>query len=351
MAETNETPGTAAYFLTAPALETVFALNALIYPQRRPFAAGWAAEVESVLTAREQAWLADLRRLPQRFHVGDLAVHHRCFQDPLELASLLSAMAPDDFAVMLLDNTVKPAQLPDLRSRPDGATELRRQHPWLWGGDDAVIDFLLHHAANIQAAYVGLLPRVWEAGVKPMLPRLEPLWQRTLEQAQAEAEGKHPKAFAQSVFAKFGTRFGPDYVFPQYLFVPTYFFSPMRGAFTEPDIALLTLDCRLGPWAVQAARSRLMEGLKAITEENRLEILRLLATEKGFGGWVAGRLKLNPATVTHHMTLLRKAGLLAEEEGPPGAAKYYRTDKDALRRLIKLLQDYMDSNLEPEWEE
>jgi DNA-binding transcriptional ArsR family regulator len=352
MAETNEPQATAAYFLTSPALETVFALNALVHPQKRPFAAAWAAQVEAALTETEQAWLGALRRLPDAASLGDLAVRERCLQSPLDLAAMVAAMPPDDFARFMLAGSLKPADLAQLRARPDGAAELRRRHPWLWGGDEAVLDFLLRRPAEVQQAYTGLLPRVWALGVQPMLPRLESLWAKTLEQAQAEAERKDPKAFAITVFSKpFGTRFGLEYVFPQYLFVPSYFCSPTRLAFTEPDIALLTLDCRLGPWAMAAARGRILEGLKAVTEENRLEILRLLMAEKGFGGWVAGRLKLNPATVTHHMTLLRKAGLLVEEEGPPGAAKYYRTDKEAVRKLIRLLQEYLDSNLEPDWEE
>lgn len=339
------------HFITSPALETVFALEALAHPERRPFAATWAHEVEAQLTQPEQDWLALLRRLPELYVAADLTIPHRCFQHPGQLAAILAAMSPSDFINLTLGGYFTADQIAAWRSAPDGAQRLRKEHPWLWGGDEAVLDLILCQPDGLRDAIAGLLPRVWELGVQPMLPRLEPLWERTIAQAREEAEGKEPKAFAFSVFGKpFARRYGPDHVFEQYLFAPSYFFSPMKVALFEPDVALVTLDCRLGTWAMQATRDHLVEGLRAMAEENRLQILRLLSMDKGFGGWVAGRLKLNPATVTHHMTLLRKAGLLKEEEGPPGAAKYYKTDRAALRRLLKLLEDYLDGNIEPDWE-
>lgn len=351
MPETSEQQPSKLFFLTSPVLETVFALNALAHPERRQFLAGWAAEVEEQLTAAEQKWLAQLRKLPELFHEGDLVVQHRCFHDLTKLTTLIGQMSPDAYAAFLLGEVVTPERVKDLRSASNGAAELRSQYPWLWNGDEAVLATIVYEAEQLKEATVGLLPRVWALGIEPMLPRLEPLWEETIAQAETEAQGKDPKAFTVGVFGKpFGRRYGPEYVFPQYGCVPTFFFSPMRVALFEPSMAVVTLDCRLGPWTNMIARDRVVEGLRAIAEPSRLEILRVLAMDKGFNGWVAGRLKLNPATVTHHMNLLRQAGLLKEVEGPPGAAKYYRTDREALQRLVKLLQDFVDSNIEPDWE-
>jgi DNA-binding transcriptional ArsR family regulator len=339
------------HFITSPALETVFALEALVHPERRSFAATWAEQVEGQLSEGERTWLALLRGLPEVYIAADLTIPHRCFQDPLRLAEIVAALSETDFINLTLGGFFSASQIAAWREAPDGAQRLRKEHPWLWGGDEAVLGLILRQPGGLRDAIAGLLPRVWELGVAPMLPRLEDLWEKTIAQARKEAAGKDPKSFAFKVFGKpFARRYGPDHIFEQYLFAPSYFFSPMKVALFEPDVALVTLDCRLGTWAMQEARNQVVEGLRAMAEENRLQILRLLTMDKGFGGWVAGRLKLNPATVTHHMTLLRKAGLLKEEEGPPGAAKYYRTDREALRRLMRLLEDYLDGNIGPEWE-
>jgi hypothetical protein len=55
--------------MTANALETLFALNALAHPERRPFLSAWAADVQARLTAGERDWLAELRKLPELFQV------------------------------------------------------------------------------------------------------------------------------------------------------------------------------------------------------------------------------------------------------------------------------------------
>lgn len=351
MAEVDAGAAPQIYFLTAPALETVFAVNALAHPELRPFLAAWAADVEARLTEGEREHLTTLRRLPELLDVADLTILHRCFQDVAALTGIIAGLTPDEFAALLLGRFVTAAQVAEFRAAPERANDLRKQHPWLMNGDEAALRAIVYEPAAVQAAYVSLLPRVWELGVQPMLDRLEPHWEETIAQAESEAEGKDPKSFALSVFGgPFARRYGPDHVFDQYLFAPTYFFSPMRVALFEPDISLITLDCRLGPWTNLIVRKQVIEGLRAITDENRLAILRVLNMDKGFGAWVAKRLKLNPATVTHHMNQLRAAGLLQEVEGPPGAAKYYRTDREALQKLIKLLQDYVDANIEPDWE-
>ena len=218
-------------------------------------------------------------------------------------------------------------------------------------GRPPALALILHDTAALQAAYTALLPRVWELGVAPMLPRLERLWAAALAQAQAEAAGVDPPEFARRVFTRpFGRRFGPGHVFRHYVFAPSYFVSPLRVALFDPELAVLTLDARLGPWAMEQARARLLDGLRAVAEENRLEMLRLLMKDPGHGAWIARRLKLKPATVTHHLALLRRAGLVTETEGPPGAVRYHRTDRAAVQGLIRLLTDYLDDALETDTE-
>lgn len=352
MPETSEERPSEAMFLTANALEAVFALNALMHPELRKFLAAWAADVERQLSTKERGWLAELRKLPELYNLGDLLVRHRCFQDAGEFAAVVKRTSPDEIAALFLNDAITPERARKLRALPDGAAQVRAEHPWLWNGDERVLTTILREPEKLRAAAAGLLPRVWALGVEPMLPRLMSMWSETIAQAKSEAQGMDPKSFAFYVFTKpFARRYGPDYVFPRYLFVPTFFLSPMRVAFFPAEEAVVTMDCRLGPWAYVRARDQLAEGLRAIAEENRLEILRVLSMDKGFGGWVAKRLKLNPATVTHHMTVLRKAGLIKEVDGPAGAAKYYRADREAVERLIRLLQDYVDSAIAPGREE
>lgn len=351
MAETSRPGPPAAHFQPAPALELAFALAALLHPAHRSFAARWAADLAAGLTPAEQAHLALLRRLPESLWLADFALDRRCLADGPGLAARLAALDADAFAAATIGDEVPLAEVAALRRDPRGPGRLARERPWLWGGRADALGLILHDTAALQAAYTALLPRVWELGVAPMLPRLERLWAAALGQAQAEAAGVDPAEFARRVFTKpFGRRFGPGHVFRHYIFAPSYFVSPLRVALFDPEMAVLTLDARLGPWAMEQARARLLDGLRAVAEESRLEMLRLLMKGPGHGAWVARRLKLQPATVTHHLAILRRAGLVTETAGLPGAARYHRTDRKAVQRLIRLLTDYLDDALEPDTE-
>ena len=351
MAESSRPGPPAAHFQPAPALELAFALAALLHPAQRPFAVPWAAAVAAGLTPPEQAHLERLRRLPEALWLADFALYQRCLADGPGLAPRLAALDADAFAAAMVGDEVPLAEVAALRRDPQGPRRLARERPWLWGGREGALALILHDTAALQAAYTALLPRVWELGVAPMLPRLERLWAAALAQAQAEAAGVDPPEFARRVFTRpFGRRFGPGHVFRHYVFAPSYFVSPLRVALFDPELAVLTLDARLGPWAMEQARARLLDGLRAVAEENRLEMLRLLMKDPGHGAWIARRLKLKPATVTHHLALLRRAGLVTETEGPPGAVRYHRTDRAAVQGLIRLLTDYLDDALETDTE-
>ncbi|MBR0164653.1 MAG: helix-turn-helix transcriptional regulator, partial [Lachnospiraceae bacterium] len=54
------------------------------------------------------------------------------------------------------------------------------------------------------------------------------------------------------------------------------------------------------------------------------------------GTEIAKRLSLAPSTVTHHLELLKEAGLVTEE--PSGNAKYFGVSRDGMRALFELLQ-------------
>lgn len=54
------------------------------------------------------------------------------------------------------------------------------------------------------------------------------------------------------------------------------------------------------------------ETLKAISDPVRREILNMLKTGKKTAGEISSQFDLTGATVSHHLSTLRKAGLIAE---------------------------------------
>ena len=71
---------------------------------------------------------------------------------------------------------------------------------------------------------------------------------------------------------------------------------------------------------------------KVLADPIRLRIIGLLVEEERCGQELAETLNLAPGTVTHHLRMLRRLGLLTERRRPPYT--YVRLDYPRLRRTI-----------------
>ena len=75
-----------------------------------------------------------------------------------------------------------------------------------------------------------------------------------------------------------------------------------------------------------------VELFKALADPIRLRIMGLLAEEERCGQELAETLNLAPGTVTHHLQMLRRLGLLNEQRRPPYT--YVKLDYSKLRQAI-----------------
>jgi len=88
--------------------------------------------------------------------------------------------------------------------------------------------------------------------------------------------------------------------------------------------------------------------LHAIADPTRRQILQALkegavAAKKATGtaaclcaGDIEGRVQLSQPTISHHMAILTKAGLV--EATKQGQWRWYRRDEKAIRQMVKMLR-------------
>jgi biotin operon repressor len=81
---------------------------------------------------------------------------------------------------------------------------------------------------------------------------------------------------------------------------------------------------------------RLARSLQAIADENRLQLLALLARRPHYGEELAEFLDLSPATISHHLGRLKEAGLVQGEKQSPYVL--YRLDRNRLGDLVGHLE-------------
>ena len=96
-----------------------------------------------------------------------------------------------------------------------------------------------------------------------------------------------------------------------------------------------------------ATPDRLTEMLKAIADPTRRKILRLLREKRGCCSIgereglcacdIEARVRLSQPTVSHHMAILREAGLVDADK--VGQWMWYRRNERALQELAQALAD------------
>ena len=93
-------------------------------------------------------------------------------------------------------------------------------------------------------------------------------------------------------------------------------------------------------------QKRLLDMLKAVADESRLSLLRLLNEREHTVGDVAERVELTEPTVSHHLARLREAGLVTLRMA--GNQRFYRVNDFGLKRFKHLVAEIEQTPPQPE---
>jgi DNA-binding transcriptional ArsR family regulator len=83
--------------------------------------------------------------------------------------------------------------------------------------------------------------------------------------------------------------------------------------------------------------------LEAVTHPQRREILRLVWDSERTSREIASNFDVTWQAVSHNLRVLREAGLVSERR--EGTRRFYRADRDRLRPLEALLEDFWRQDL------
>ena len=121
--------------------------------------------------------------------------------------------------------------------------------------------------------------------------------------------------------------------FKRFVFIPVFMLGHLALRFYGEDQILL-----YNPLKQEVKREHLLAQMKTIADETRIRIIKLLNQNGPMCGKdIAKTLELAPSTVSHHIELLRNAGLLHEE--PANKARYYSVRKESKEDFIRLLEE------------
>lgn len=143
-----------------------------------------------------------------------------------------------------------------------------------------------------------------------------------------------PLSLAQFIMGKTFKRTS-DYQI--YYFLPSIFMESKMRIF-KPDICVVIYSCQNPLHDYREQSKNLEVQLKAISDQNRLILLRMIANQKLYGAKIAEFLGVTTATVSHHIDILKKAGFILEEK--IGNIKYFSLNKEKVENFSKEIQDF-----------
>lgn len=86
----------------------------------------------------------------------------------------------------------------------------------------------------------------------------------------------------------------------------------------------------------------LQETLKAISDPSRREILRILKDGQKTAGEIAAHFDATGATISHHLSILKQAGLISDEKR--GKYIYYELNLSVLEEILSWVTGMMGGN-------
>lgn len=318
------------------------------------FALSLATEVgdQDELPAEDRAWLVDARTsLPA---VDDRAVDDElCIfgagllvdrpdvTDAAGYVELLRQTSGAEFAgIVLADNLRDPEQRDDVAAARAGDAEAaqrilscwpEQKHPWLAGlfGD---ADALVAAVADRMEAW---LPRYQE---------IEPRVRRIIERDVALRATERTTLGHADLIERTtnGIRWLSEPGVRRVVLAPSYLVRPYNFTFTGADWRIFVYpvsDTALEPHDPLAPPQGVLRLHRALGDDTRLRILRLLRERDWYLTEIAERLSLSKPTIKHHLAQLRAAGLVTLTE--EGGLSYYSLRRERLDDASSELKRYL----------
>jgi len=108
----------------------------------------------------------------------------------------------------------------------------------------------------------------------------------------------------------------------------------------------MNIEMGIDPAAMRSAADEASELLKALSNQHRLLILCHLNDGEKSVGQLAGFLGIRDSTVSQHLALLRRDGIIAGRRD--GQTVWYRIESEAARQIVGILyRNYCASGCDP----
>jgi DNA-binding transcriptional ArsR family regulator len=290
----------------------------------------WLTDARSALPPDLRASVSWLFEHDVAIHVATYAVEHPELRTPRQFVDAIAAAAPRDVVKAVLCEAFMTPGLPELLQRAvDGDEQALAEAETLmpdWHREERLA--MLRDPEQTHRTIVEVL-QAWLEAFEPIADRVSAIIERDYGMRAGDRATRDASEVIESTTG--GIRWLGEPGVRRVILAPSYFSRPYNFLLAGPDwrffgypVADDALDA-VDPLAPPQSLVRLH---RALGDETRLRILKLLAGGDLYLTEIAQQLDLSKPTIKHHLALLRASGTVTVTES--GTVIYYTLRRQRL---------------------
>lgn len=315
-----------------PAYDFVFSLSGdagstddLPAPDRE-----WLTSSRASLPEDVQAGIKDLFESELAIHAGVLLVDEPEVRSSAQFVELVGDTSPADLVGALMADDSHGDDLDALvghaiEGDPEALAALSDKLPD-WNKKGRLE--LLRNPSDARQRILAVL-RAWQTVFATIEPRVTAIIERDFDQRAADRDRLAPSELIETTTG--GVRYLPEPGIARVILGPSYFSRPYNFLMSARDWRFFgypVADSALGPPDALTPPLSVVRLHRALGDETRLRILKLLASRDLYLTEIAQQLDLSKPTIKHHMIQLRAAGLVTITDA--GTVLYYSLRRNRL---------------------
>jgi DNA-binding transcriptional ArsR family regulator len=303
----------------------------------------WLSESRGSLPEDIQAGIKALFESELAIHAGVLLVDQPDVRTAADVVELISGLSPRDLLGALFSDEHRDREVDQLLERAmDGDS----------GAYDALAERLpdyhkkgrLELLRDPEAAKTRIVDvlRAWQVPFSAIETRILSILERDYDDRADDRDRLAPADLIERTTG--GVRYLPEPGISRVILAPSFFSRPYNFLMSARDWRLFgypVADSALGPSDALTPPLSVVRLHRALGDETRLRILKLLASRDLYLTEIAQQLDLSKPTIKHHLAQLRSAGLVTITES--GTVMYYSLRRNRLDDASAELKQFLVS--------
>jgi DNA-binding transcriptional ArsR family regulator len=332
------------HFRTSAVFQTLVSIQAATHPWRHK---DWTRRVNEELG---EDFYTRLKALYQKFHNGcdfaEMAIDY-AGDDFSGFLDYVESLSSRNFVFYVLGRVYRLEEIPEILTE-ESIYRLVEEHGNLDHFQHIGVTF--EWAADVPALQRNLIDlwrTYWQEFFESKLPDFQAIWERGMREKEEILYRQGGTVLLEQITgcSELPPPIPEDQPFTTVQLVPACLMP--RSSVTYYGYGNITVlyDCTRSEEVdaeIEKSKDRALAMLRALADENRLKILRLISEEElAYNGRkIADKLNLSPSVVSRHLSQLKEAGLVAEQS-PDNRNILYMAQREKINELPKLLLRYL----------